>query len=82
MKIIQSQTIRVLQAVHLFVLIFHCVVFSIPCMCLLVQILVLKALHFIAIQLAWKAMQLLIWAIPKQFSMQLSQEFLIASTDI
>ena len=80
MKIIQSQTIRVLQAVHLFVLIFHCVVFSIPCMCLLV--LVLKALHFIAIQLAWKAMQLLIWAIPKQLSMQLSQEFLIASTDI
>lgn len=81
MKIIQSQIIQVLQAVHLFVLIFHCVVFSIPCMCLLVQILVLKALHFIGIQLAWKAMQLLIWAMPK-LSMQLSQEILIASTDI
>jgi hypothetical protein len=60
MKIIQQEIIQVLQAAHLFAHIFHCVVFSIPCMCLLVQIRVLKALYFIAIQLALKAMRLLI----------------------
>jgi len=58
--ITQPEIIQVLQVAHLFAHIFHCVVFSIPCMCLLVQIRVLKELHFIAIQLAWKVMQLLI----------------------
>jgi hypothetical protein len=60
MKITQLEITQVLQAVHLFAHILPCVVFSILFMCLLLLILVLKALHFIGIQLAWKAMPLLI----------------------
>jgi hypothetical protein len=60
MKITQLETTQVLQAVHLFAHILPCVVFSILFTCLLLPILVLKALHFIDIQLAWKAMPLLI----------------------
>jgi hypothetical protein len=56
--ITQLEITQVLQAVHLFAHILPCVVFFILCMYLLLLILVLKALHFIGIQLAWKAMQL------------------------
>jgi hypothetical protein len=60
MKITQLEIAQVLQAVHLFAHILPCVVFCILFMCLLHLILVLKALHFVGMQLAWKAMPLLI----------------------
>jgi hypothetical protein len=79
MKITQLEITQVLQAVHLFARILHCMVFFILCMYLVV--LVGKALHFIDILLAWKAMQLLIRAILK-LSKLLSQEIMKVNTDI